>query len=183
MRTCAGTPAPLRESDDAAKSGCDQEPRLPRRRATIPYFSWVENYCRTTPRSNFGNGVTALATEIHSKRQRSATRTDCIPPLLHRLRAGNSGRFQEPFGKGEEPRIPGVLATWALKFRRACPIGTAVTYPLIAVRRFDELDAMTVDHVSDWSHGEDDYPGRTRPARRKRPYKVLKVERELKACR
>jgi hypothetical protein len=38
-----------------------------------PLLSWVENYCRANPASNFGRGVTELAQAIHAKRQRSGS--------------------------------------------------------------------------------------------------------------
>jgi len=44
---------------------------FPARDGEYPLLSWVENFCRAHPTSNFGNGVVALANEIRPKRQRS----------------------------------------------------------------------------------------------------------------
>lgn len=39
-----------------------------------PLLSWVENYCRANPTLRFGDGVIALAREVHPKRQRSGSK-------------------------------------------------------------------------------------------------------------
>jgi hypothetical protein len=35
-----------------------------------PLFAWIENYCRSNTKSNFADGVVALAEELYLKRQR-----------------------------------------------------------------------------------------------------------------
>lgn len=41
-----------------------------------PLLSWVENYCRANPLSNFAKGVVAMARDAHPRRQRAQPAKD-----------------------------------------------------------------------------------------------------------